>query len=122
MTAISNDPIILNDSSPQSAVSTNRVPTVNSIPSATALFIPAGHDYFTVTGTTNIGAISGLTTPRRSFWDGRQVTLIFAEALTVQHNAPEGNILLSSGSNLNTVANTALTLMYNASLAKWLQV
>ena len=54
----------------------------SDIASSGTITIPAAGSYFDITGTTTITAISDTNT-----WDGRQVTLQFDSALTIEHSA-----------------------------------
>jgi hypothetical protein len=67
----------------------------SSIFSAAALTLPTAGDYFSITGTTSITSISSRTA-------GREVTLVFAAALTLTHNAT--SLILPAAANITTAA------------------
>ncbi len=73
--------------------------TLPSIPSNDPLVLPVDGDTFLVTGTTNVGNISGM-------WAGRKVTLKFTGSLTVN----DGGASLLLAGNLVTGGNAVLNL------------
>jgi hypothetical protein len=66
-----------------------------SIASASTLTLPAVGDYFNVTGTTTVTAISTRTA-------GREIELVFAGALILTHNAT--SLICLGGANITTMA------------------
>lgn len=82
-----------------------------SVASAATLALPINGDAFTVTGTTNIATITG-------GWGGRQITLRFSAALTLDQS---GNIILANGKYLSA-AGSYLTLIYDSGTSKWVEV
>ena len=120
--SITNSPISLLDGSTDNVITSNietSTPQSNTIASAATIDLPAIHDYFVVTGTTNIATINTSATPYRSRWNGRTITLEFLDVLTVEHNA--GNIRLANLINITTAARSVLTLRYNHANGVWVQ-
>lgn len=78
------------------------------IASADPLPLPVNGNVFSVSGTTNIGNISGA-------WGGRRVTLIFQGVLTVVDGA-----VINIAGNFVTTANDVLELLYDGT--QWLEV
>jgi hypothetical protein len=73
-----------------------------SIPSATTTVIPIEKDYVYVTGTTNIMGIDS-TALGNSTWEGREVTLVFDDVLTVLASGTTGvrsDFITSNGASL----------------------
>lgn len=79
---------------------------VQDVPSGATTTVPNSGDVFTVSGTTNFGALFG-------GYVGRRVTLMFTASVSVFHGgaAPNG-ILLSGGVTFAAVANSTLSLVY----------
>jgi hypothetical protein len=71
------------------------------IASASTLTLPTIGDYFNVTGTTGITAISTRAA-------GRDVTLVFAASLTVTHNGT--SLILPGGANITVAAGDVMRL------------
>jgi hypothetical protein len=82
------------------AISSNML--LPQVASAATLLLPATGSAFEVTGTTNIGNISG-------GWAGRVVFLKFAGILTVN----DGGATIALASNFTTSANDTLTLVHD---------
>ncbi|MFY8095429.1 MAG: hypothetical protein ACOVN0_18275 [Niveispirillum sp.] len=76
------------------------------IASASTLTLPATGDYFHVTGTTGVGAISTRAA-------GRVVALRFAGAVTITHNAT--SMILPGATNITTKADDVLTFVSEGS-------
>lgn len=82
------------------------------VASANDLTLASNGNVFTITGTTQINAIT------TSLWQaGSQVQLLFSGAVLVKHNTAGGAgtapILLAGSTDLTTDANTVLSLVYN---------
>lgn len=82
-----------------------------AIASAATLTLTEDGDYFDVTGTTTVTAISA----RRS---GARITLQFSGALTLTHNAT--SLILQGATNLVTAAGDVLTFVSNGA-GNWLE-
>lgn len=81
-----------------------------TIASAATVNLPALHDFFTVSGTTNISTLVG-------GWGAREITLLFQGVLTVVNSA---TLRLSGGANYTTASGSTLTLRSNGS--GWFEV
>ena len=75
------------------------------IASAFVMTVPAGRNFWNVTGTTAIGVFA-----QQTMWEGRVFTLKFAASLTVTHT--NGFIELAGGASFSATAKDTLTLGY----------
>lgn len=89
--------------------------TTQPVASAATLILPVTGSDFTVTGTTNIGALNGA-------WTGREVTFYFTGILTIASSnaGTYGVIRLSSNANMTTAAGSVLKLRHNG--VQWFEV
>jgi hypothetical protein len=120
--SITGSPINLADTSTDNVIALNietTTPESNTVASAGTLNLPAIHNHFFVTGTTNITTINTGASPYRSRWNGRVVSLEFGDALTVEHGT--GNIRLAGLANITTSARFVLHLRYDHVNGVWVQ-
>jgi len=78
------------------------------IASSSSITPPASGSYFAVTGTTGITAIASTNS-----WNGRVITLRFAGALTLTHNA--STLILPNGANYTTAAGDVFSFVQESS-------
>lgn len=98
----SNTPSVLDEATRAlSAIVKQNVSKGADIASASTLPIPASGGSFIVTGSVGISALSSTYS-----WDGREVVLKFAAALTITHNAT--SLILPGGANFTTAAGDTL--------------
>lgn len=98
-------------SAPQQAsnrVIPHNVEESSTVASAATILLPAGHELFNITGTTNISTIRAVT-PTSSY-EGRVVTLVFNGVLTLVNGS--GNLRLNGSANFVTAAGSTITLKY----------
>lgn len=96
------------------ATSTGASVGIPPVPSATNLALPFTGDMFTVTGTTTIATLA-------EGWAGRQVTLLFASAVTVTHGTSGSTAMrLANAANFAAPAGGTLTLRHNG--GQWFEV
>lgn len=82
----------------------------SNIASASTITPPSTGSVFNITGTTGITAIASTYS-----WDGRVVTLIFADAVTLTHSS---GLSLPGAANITTAANTVAQFVQTAT-ATW---
>lgn len=78
-----------------------------SLASGSTVTPPSTAKVFSITGTTTINAIASTNS-----WDGREVTFIFAGALTITHSS---NLALPGSANITTAANDVAMFVQTAS-------
>lgn len=119
---ISSRCIELTDGSVSTVVSNNietGSPQSNVVASASTIQLDPALDYFIVTGTTDIATIDTSSSPFRTRWAGRVVSLEFQGVLNVKHGT--GNIRLTNVADITTSALTVLTLRYDSTNGVWVQ-
>jgi hypothetical protein len=79
----------------------------SNIASATTITPPSTSSAFNITGTTTITTIASTYS-----WDGRVITLIFADAVTLTHSS---NLALPGSANFTTAANTVAQFVQTGS-------
>lgn len=79
-----------------------------NIASSSTITPPASGSYFSVTGTSTITTIASTNS-----WNGRQIVLVFAGALTFTHNA--STLILPGGANITTAAGDAAHMVQEGS-------
>jgi len=102
--SVTNLPIGVSTTGVNLTIENNTNETHPNIPSAATLELPANDDFWYVTGTTNISAISG-------GWRNRKVTLRFAGVLTMSN----GGHLVIAGGTFVTTQNDTITLVFDGS-------
>lgn len=93
------------------------IATIQSIASANAMAVPFTGTTFSVTGVTDIFAMTS------AYWVGREITLFAAGAFTVHHNGNAGtvsNVLLNGAANYAMAAGNTLTLRHNGTT--WVEI
>lgn len=93
-------------------LSANQSNFARSVASATTVLLRAEHDFYTITGTTDITTIDASCSAT-----GRIVTLQFASNPTLKHGT--GNLVLTGAADVTTTANDIIRLIFNGT--SWIQ-
>jgi hypothetical protein len=118
---VSNANTYLGPNNDYSDTAAGSVPVANqsnwpiiSLASAASISLPVSGSDFLITGTTSFGTLLG-------GWKGRQVTLYFQSALTVNHaTGATSNMRLNNGANFSVTATGTLTLRHNGT--QWFEI